>query len=194
MGNKDQGFSLIEIMVVVVIMVILATAAVSSFTFYYKTFAEIRLTNLQKLIDFSVIKARTDNTTVIVCVAAPDSFNTKGQLDRHGFNCANTRDWDDNPIVAFESIDGTVNYRSESDKIIASLPKGHNGHLYVSLSGSRTYLRISSNGFMATSNGNIVYCDKNNKYQGALITNLVGRVIYTDSKTKSNGSEYTCGF
>lgn len=38
--SKKKGFSLVETMVVIAIMTILMMAAISSFTFYYKTFAE----------------------------------------------------------------------------------------------------------------------------------------------------------
>ncbi|MDE4984395.1 pilus assembly FimT family protein, partial [Francisella tularensis] len=62
--RKKKGFSLFETMVVIAIMTILMMSAISSFTFYYKTFAETRLTNLQKVRDCGVIKARTDNKTV----------------------------------------------------------------------------------------------------------------------------------
>ena len=54
-------------------------------------------------------------------------------------------------------------------------------------------MKISPNGFMATGNGNITYCDKTKTYQAALVTNLVGRVIYTDSPTKSGTNNlYEC--
>ncbi|MDE4996913.1 prepilin-type N-terminal cleavage/methylation domain-containing protein, partial [Francisella tularensis subsp. holarctica] len=70
--SKKKGFSLLETMVVIAIMTILIMAAISSFTFYYKTFAVTRLTNLQKLIEYVFIKARTDNKSVIVFDATPD--------------------------------------------------------------------------------------------------------------------------
>lgn len=190
--SKRQGFSLIELMVVIAIMTILMMAAISSFSFYYKTFAETRLVNIQKMIEFAVIKARADGTTIIICSATPDSFDTTGKLDPNTFSCANTRNWRDNPIVAFESSDGEADYVGSNDKIIGNLPQGHNENLYVNLSGSPSYLKIKSNGFMATGNGNIVYCDKTNAYQAALIVNLVGRVVYTDSSTKNNGDFYEC--
>ena len=189
---KKRGFSLVEVMVVIAIMTILMMAAISSFTFYYKTFAETRLTNLQKLIEYSVIMARSDSKTVIVCAAAADSFDDDGKLDTNSFSCSNTTSWGDDSIVAFESADGSEIYDGTSDKIIANLPKGHNENVYINLSGSPSYLKISPNGFMATGNGNITYCDKTNKYQAALIINLVGRVIYTDRVTKENGNPYTC--
>ncbi|QIW10244.1 GspH/FimT family pseudopilin [Francisella sp. LA112445] len=190
---KRKGFSLVEVMVVIAIMTILMMAAISSFTFYYKTFAETRLTNLQKMIEFAVIKARTDSKTVIVCAATPDSFDSNGRLDENSFSCLNSTSWNDEPLVAFESDDGTDTYNGVNDKIIANLPKGHGGHLFVNLSGSPSYVKISPNGFMATGNGNITYCDKSNKYQAALVINLVGRVVYTDSHTKDGGGLYTCG-
>ncbi|MED7819582.1 MULTISPECIES: GspH/FimT family pseudopilin [unclassified Francisella] len=190
--RKKKGFSLVEVMVVIAIMTILMMAAISSFTFYYKTFAETRLTNLQKLIEYSVIRARSDGKTVIVCAATPDSFDTSGKLDENSFSCANSPSWNDEPIIAFESEDGTEIYNGVDDNIIANLPQGHQGHIYINLSGSPSYIRISPNGFMATGNGNITYCDRSNKYQAALIINLVGRVVYTDSKTKDGGGVYTC--
>lgn len=190
--NKNKGFSLVEVMVVISIMTILMMAAISSFTFYYKTFAETRLTNLQKLIEFGVIKARTDSKTVIVCAASPDSFDSSGKLDENSFACSQDNSWDDDPIVVFESADGTATYDGANDEIIANLSEGHGGHIYVNLAGSPSYLKISPNGFMATGNGNITYCDKSNKYQAALVTNLVGRLVYTDSPTKDGGGSYTC--
>lgn len=45
---------------------------------------------------------------------------------------------------------------------------------------------------MATGNGNVTYCDRNNKYQAALVINLAGRVVYTDSPTREGGGAYTC--
>ncbi|KEI34576.1 pilus assembly FimT family protein [Allofrancisella frigidaquae] len=190
---KKRGFSLVEVMVVIAIMTILMMAAISSFTFYYKTFAETRLTNLQKMIEFAVIKARVDGKTVVICAANADSFDATGKLDETTFNCANTDSWGDNPIVAFQSSDGTATYVANEDKIIANLPKGNNESLYINLSGNPSYLKISPNGFMATGNGNIVYCDKTNTYRAALILNLVGRVVYTDSPTKKNSNElYEC--
>lgn len=177
-------------MVVISIMTILMVAAISSFTFYYKTFAVTRLTNLQKLIEYGVIKARNDSKTVIVCAATPDSFDGTGKLDENSFTCANSTSWSDYPIVVFESTDGTDIYQNAEDTIIANMPQGHGGHIYINLSGNPSYIRINPNGFMA--NGNITYCDKSNKYQAALITNLVGRVVYTDSHTKDGGGLYTC--
>lgn len=190
--SKKKGFSLVQTMAVIAIMTILMMAAISSFTFYYKTFAETRLTNLQKLIEYGVIKARTDNKTVIVCAATPDSFDGTGKLDGNSFACANSTSWVDDPIVAFESADGTDIYNGAEDTIIANMPQGHGGHIYVNLAGNPSSIRINPNGFMATGNGNITYCDKSNKYQAALITNLVGRVVYTDSPTKDGGGLYTC--
>ena len=190
--SKKKGFSLVEVMVVIAIMTILMMAAISSFTFYYKIFAETRLTNLQKMVEFAVIKARTDSKTVIVCAATPDSFDSSGKLDENSFSCANSTSWNDEPIIAFESEDGSEIYNATNDKIIANLPQGHGGHLFVNLSGSLSYVKISPNGFMATGNGNITYCDKSNKYQAALIINLVGRVVYTGSQTKEGGGLYTC--
>ena len=191
--DKEKGFSLVELMVVIAIMSILMMAAISSFSFYYKTFAETRLTNLQKMIEFSVIRARADGTTVILCSATADSFDSIGKLDPNTFTCSNTQSWGDNPIVAFESNNGEATYVDADDEIIANLPQGHNEHLYINLSGSPSYMKINPNGFMATGNGNIVYCDKTNKYQAALITNLVGRVIYTDSTTKAGtDTPYLC--
>lgn len=173
--SKNKGFSLVETMVVIAIMTILMIAAVSSFTFYYKTFAETRLTNLQKLIEYGVIKARTDRKTVIVCASTTDSFDETGKLDENSFACENSTSWGGDPIVVFESADGTDIYNAE-DTIIANMPQGHGGHIYINLAGNPSYIRINPNGFMATGNGNITYCDKSNKYQAALITNLVGRV------------------
>ena len=189
--SKNKGFSLVETMVVIAIMTILMMAAISSFTFYYKTFAETRLTNLQKLIEYGVIKARTDSKTVIVCAATPDSFDGTGKLDENSFACANSTSWGDDPIVVFESADGTDIYNAE-DTIIANMPQGHGGHIYINLTGNPSSIRINPNGFMETGNGNITYCDKSNKYQAALITNLVGRVVYTDSPTRDDGGLYTC--
>ncbi|MDE4988450.1 type IV pili fiber building block protein, partial [Francisella tularensis subsp. holarctica] len=77
------------------------------------------------------------------------------------------------------------------DTLIANMPQGHGGHIYVNLAGNPSSIMINPNGFMATGNGNITYCDKSNKYQSALITNLVGRVVYTDSPTKDGGGLYT---
>lgn len=191
-NNKSKGFSLVEVMVVIAIMTILMMAAISSFTFYYKTFAETRLTNLQKLIEFGVIKARTDGKTVVVCAATPDSFDSSGKLDKNSFTCSQDNAWGDDPIVAFESADGTQTYDGANDEIIANLSQGHGEHVYINLSGSPSYVRINPNGFMATGNGNITYCDKSNQYQAALVINLVGRVIYTDSPTKDGGGLYTC--
>ena len=191
--NKKKGFSLVELMVVIAIMSILMMAAISSFSFYYKTFAEARLINLQKMIDFSVIKARIDGTTVIICAATADSFDSIGKLDPNTFTCSNTQSWGDDPIVAFESKDGGSSYVAADDTIIANLPQGHNEHLYINLSGSPSYMKIKPNGFMATGNGNITYCDKTNTYQAALVTNLVGRVRYTDSPTKDGTTNlYKC--
>ena len=193
LNSKKKGFSLLEIMVVISIMTILMMAAISSFSFYYKTFAETRLINLQKMIEFSVIRARADGTTVIICAATPDSFDSVGKLIPSRFVCSNSQSWGDDPIVAFESKNGEATYVDVDDEIIANLPQGHGGHLYISLLGSPSYMRINPNGFMATRNGNIVFCDKTNKYQAALITNLVGRVIYTDSPTKAGTSDpYEC--
>ena len=192
LNNKKKGFSLVELMVVISIMTILMMSAISSFSFYYKTFAETRLVNLQKMIEFSVIRARADGTTVIICAATPDSFDSTGKLIPSTFACSNSQSWGDDSIVAFESKNGEALYVDTDDEIIANLPQGHNEHLYINLSGSPSYMKINPNGFMATGNGNIVYCDKTNKYQAALITNLVGRVIYTDSPTKSSGGSYAC--
>ena len=193
LNNKKKGFSLVELMVVIAIMTILMMAAISSFSFYYKTFAETRLINLQKMIEFSVIKARADGTTVIICAAAANSFDSDGKLDPNTFNCLSTQNWGDDPIVAFESSNGESSYVATNDTIIANLPQGHNENLYINLSGSPSYMKIKSNGFMATGNGNIVYCDKTNTYQAALIINLVGRVVYTDSPTKSGtNTPYLC--
>ncbi|AEI36578.1 GspH/FimT family pseudopilin [Francisella salina] len=192
--SKKKGFSLVETMVVIVIMTILMMAAISSFSFYYKTFAETRLTNLQKLIEYGVIKARSDGKTVIVCAAdAEVSFND-GKLDRNTFSCLrgdNSDQWNDNPVVAFESDDGTGIYSAEDD-IIANLPRGHGEHIYINLAGDSSFVRIAPNGFMATGNGNITYCDRNNNYQAALVINLVGRVVYTDSPTRDGGGAFTC--
>ena len=180
-------------MVVIAIMTILMMAAISSFSFYYKTFAETRLINLQKMVEFSVIKARADGTTVIICAATADSFDSTGKLDPNTFACSNTQSWGDDSIVAFESNNGEATYVDADDEIIANLPQGHNEHLYINLSGNPSYMKINPNGFMATGNGNIVYCDKTNSYQAALITNLVGRVIYTDSTTKAGTNDlYEC--
>ncbi|AJC49244.1 prepilin-type N-terminal cleavage/methylation domain-containing protein [Allofrancisella guangzhouensis] len=189
---KNKGFSLVEVMVVIAIMTILMMAAISTFTFYYKTFAETRLTNLQKLIEYSVIRARIDGKAVIVCAANADSFDATGKLDETTLNCASTNNWGDNPIVAFESTDGTATYVANDDQIIANLPKGHSEHIYINLSGNPSYLKISPNGFMATGNGNITYCDRSSEYRAALVLNIVGRVVYTDSPTKSGGGLYTC--
>ncbi|GAB4224160.1 MAG: GspH/FimT family pseudopilin [Francisella sp.] len=188
---KKKGFSLIEVMIVVAIMSILMMAAISSFTFYYKTFAETRLVNLQKLIEYSVVKARIDNKTVVVCAATPDSFDAEGRLNEKSFACANSSSWADSPIVAFESDDGT-NIYNINDKIIANISQGHGEHIYIKLEGNSTYIKINPNGFLATGNGSIVYCDKANKYQAALIMTLVGRVKYTDSPTNINGITYAC--
>lgn len=196
--SKKKGFSLVELMVVIAIMSILMMAAISSFSFYYKTFAETKLVNLQKMIEFSVIRARADGTTVIICKAdAESSFDDKGKLDSNSFKCFtgdNAQSWGDDPIVAFESKNGEPSYVAADDEIIANLPQGHNEHLYLNFSGGPSYIKIKSNGFMATGNGNIVYCDKTNSYQAALVANLVGRVRYTDDNpTKSNGDKtYTC--
>ncbi|AIT10124.1 type IV pili fiber building block protein [Candidatus Francisella endociliophora] len=190
--SKKKGFSLVEVMVVIAIMTILMMAAISSFTFYYKTFAETRLTNLQKLIEFGVIRARTDGQTVVICAATPDSFDSNGKLDPNSFACSTERSWGDNPIVAFESADGTTTYDGDNDEIIANLAQGHGENIYINLAGSPSFIRINPNGFMATGNGNITYCDRTNQYQAALITNLVGRVIYTDSPTRDGGGSYTC--
>lgn len=195
--HKKKGFSLVEVMVVIAIMTILMMAAISSFTFFYKTFAETRLTNLQKLIEYSVIRARTDNETVIICAAdAEASFDKQGKLDSNTFKCFTGKDstnWGDKPIIAFESPnDNTIYNAADGDTIIGNLGEGHDESLYINLSGSPSYIRISPNGFMATGNGNITYCDRSNKYQAALIINLVGRVVYTDSKTKDGGGVYTC--
>ncbi|AJI48116.1 GspH/FimT family pseudopilin [Francisella philomiragia] len=190
--SKGKGFSLVETMVVIVIMTILMMAAISSFSFYYKTFAETRLTNLQKLIEYGVIKARSDGKTVIVCAANSDSFDGTGKLDKNSFSCLNSTSWNDGPIVAFESADGTELYDGNTDEIIANLPQGNGGNIYVNLAGNSGFIRISSNGFMATGNGNVTYCDRNNKYQAALVINLVGRVVYTDSPTREGGGAYTC--
>lgn len=201
--SKNKGFSLIEVMVVITIMAILMMAALSSFTFYYKTFAETRLTNLQKMIEFGVIKARTDGKTVFVCAANSDSFDGTGKLNANDFNCWGgsgdraSREWQDDPIVMFETANPTIDgnrplFDPNSDEIIANLPQGHDDHIYINLSGSPGYIRINPNGFMATGNGNITYCDRSNKYQAALITNLVGRVVYTDSPTKDGGEAYNC--
>ena len=190
---KKKGFSLVKLMVVISIMVILMMAAISSFSFYYKTFAETRLVNLQKMIEFSVVRARADGTTVIICAATADSFDLTGKLVPSTFACSNTQSWGDDSIVAFKSNNGEATYVDAEDEIIANLPQGHNEHLYINLSGSPSYMKINPNGFMATGNGNIVYCDKTNTYQAALITNLVGRVIYTDSPTKAGtDNSYEC--
>ncbi|MBK2106979.1 GspH/FimT family pseudopilin [Francisella philomiragia] len=193
--SKGKGFSLVETMVVIVIMTILMMAAISSFSFYYKTFAETRLTNLQKFIEYGVIKARSDGVTVIVCAAnAEISFNSDGKLDKNSFSCLDSTSWGDAPIVAFESVDGTDVYNGAEDTIIANMPQGHGGQIYIDLLGNASSIRISSNGFMATGNGNITYCDRNNNYQAALVINLVGRVIYTDSPTRDNDEKtpYEC--
>ena len=180
-------------MVVIAIMTILMMAAISSFTFYYKTFAETRLTNLQKLIEYGVIKAHTDRKTVIICAATPDSFDETGKLDENSFACANSTSWGDDPIVVFESADGTDIYNAE-DTIIYNNSEyaTRTWRTYINLAGNPSSIKINPNGFMATGNGNITYCDKSNKYQAALITNLVGRVVYTDSPTKDGGGLYTC--
>jgi type IV fimbrial biogenesis protein FimT len=188
--SKRKGFSLVELMVVIAIMTILMMAAISSFTFYYKTFAQTRLTNLQKLIEFSVIKARTDGTTVIICAITADSLDGVGKLDQENLQCLNSSDWGDSPIVAFESADGTANYTAADDSVIANLAEGHNEHIYLNFN-TGSEIEIKPNGFMVNGNGNVVYCDKNNKYQAALITNIVGRTIYTDEATR-NGTTFTC--
>lgn len=190
--SKKKGFSLVEVMVVIAIMTILMMAAISSFTFYYKTFAETRLTNLQKLIEYGVIKARTDGATVIVCAASADSFDSNGKLDPNNVKCSGSKVWGDDAIIVFESADGTTNYDNSTDELIANLAEGHNEHIYINLWGSETTaIRISPNGFMATGSGNITYCDRDNNYQAALVINIVGRVIYTDSPTR-DGTTYTC--
>ncbi|AEB28470.1 pilus assembly FimT family protein [Francisella hispaniensis] len=200
--SKNKGFSLVETMVVIAIMTILMMAAISSFTFYYKTFAETRLTNLQKLIEYGVIKARTDGKTVIVCAASSDSFDSNGKLITNAFNCWSgnetraSRLWEDDSIVAFETLNlnmvgGNPIFDPNTDNIIANLPRGHGEHIYINLGGPG-FVRIAPNGFMATGNGNITYCDRSNKYQAALVINLVGRVVYTDSPTKDSGGLYTC--
>lgn len=191
MSNK-KGFSLVELMVVITIMSILMMAGISSFSFYYKTFAETRLINIQKLLDFSIVNARISDETVIVCAATVDSFDSDGKLDENTFTCSNSTDWGDNPIVSFKSQDGTQYFNPLEDEMVANLAKGNHEHIYLSLSGNPAYFKISPDGFMATGNGNMVYCDKDNKYQAALITNMVGRVIYTDSPTKDNGDAYVC--
>lgn len=198
--NFKKGFSLVELLVVVSIMAILMMGAISSFKFYYKTFAETRLINLQKLIDFSVIQARINGENVIVCAATMPtegdpgggSFTSAGKLDETKLACTNSKDWSDNPIVSFISSDGSANFVKETDKVIANLAKGNNSSLYVSMSFGETSLKISPDGFMATGNGNIVYCSRDGEYQSALIINMVGRVIYTDEPTKDNGDAYTC--
>ncbi|AFJ43673.1 transcription attenuation protein MtrB [Francisella orientalis str. Toba 04] len=92
-------------------------AAISSFSFYYKTFAETRLTNLQKLMEYAVIKARSDGKTIIVCAANSDSFDGTGKLDKNSFSCLNSTSWNDGPIVAFERADGIELYNGNTDNI-----------------------------------------------------------------------------
>ena len=195
--NFKKGFSLVELMVVISIMTILMMGAISSFKFYYKTFAETRLINLQKLINFSVIQARINGETVIVCAATADSFDADGRLNVATLACDNSKDWSDNPIVSFISKDGASTFVPGTveipvDRVIANLAEANNSNLYVSMSLGDSFLRISPDGFMATGNGNIVYCSRDGKYQSALIINMVGRVIYTDEPTKDNGDAYTC--
>ncbi|AXA33646.1 pilus assembly FimT family protein [Francisella adeliensis] len=196
-NSKRKGFSLVELMVVIAIMTILMMAAISSFTFYYKTFAQTRLTNLQKLIEYSVIRARTDGTTVIICAAASNSFDGNGKLatgsECNGdtcFNCSDSSSWGDSAIVAFESTDGSENYNNNEDTVIANLAEGHGEHIYLNFNTGNE-IEIKPNGFMVNGNGNVVYCDRDNKYQAALITNIVGRTIYTDEATR-NGTTFTC--
>ena len=185
--NKKKGFSLVELMVVIAIMTILMMAAISSFSFYYKTFAETRLINIQKLIEYSVIRARADNTTVIICKATSDSFDLTGKLDLINFKCdSSSKNWGDDPIVAFESQDGSASYTAANDTIIGNLPKGHNENLYLNFNTGNE-IEIRPNGFMVNGNGNITYCDRNNKFQAALVTNIVGRVRYTTDQ-----GSYTC--
>ncbi len=128
------------------------------------------------MIEFSVIRAKSDGSTVIICAATPNSFA-----------CSNTQSWGYDLIVAFESKSGEATYIRAYDEIIANLYQGHNEHLYVHLSASPSYMKIKLNGLMATGNGNITYCDKSNKFQVALVTNLVGRVRYTDQQ-----GSYSC--
>ena len=95
--------------------------------------------------------------------------------------------------MSFKSVDGTPTFSAAAgDEMVSNLARGNNESIYVSLSGNPSYLKISPDGFMATGNGNMVYCDKENKYQAALIINVVGRVIYTDEPAKDNGDVYTC--
>lgn len=188
--NKRKGFSLVELMVVIAIMTILMMAAISSFTFYYNTFAQTRLTNLQKLIEFSVIRARTDGSTVIICAVTADSFDGVGRLDEDNLTCINDREWGDSPMVAFESADGTDTYTAADDEVIASLAEGHDERIYLNFNTGNE-IEIRPNGFMVNGNGNIVYCDRDNNYQAALVMNIVGRTIYTDEPTR-NGTAFTC--
>lgn len=190
--KNNKGYSLIELMSVIAILIILSLAAINTFTFYYSTFAETRLKNIQKLVEFGVVKARVSKRNVTICAFTPDSFDIDGRIKKNDIKCSNSSNWGDGPLVVFYSNGGDNYFNPATDEIIATLPKGYGESIKLSLFPATNYISIKSDGFMKTSQGSIIYCDKNNNYQAALVLNIVGRVIYTDSKTKQNGDLYSC--
>lgn len=171
--KKPQGFTLIELMVVIVIAAILLTIAVPSFD---NMIRRNTVESLQTTLGGALATARTEaasrNAIVTICAINDDSDDCSGEA----------ADWDQGWIVF---VDQNGNGEVDADDVVIDLFEYSGGYTFTaaSTSAAPALLSFNSQGFLA---GNsvptlITVCDPrgNDNFARGLYVNSSGLVMKT---------------
>jgi type IV fimbrial biogenesis protein FimT len=165
MKNTSQGFTLIELFIVIAIAGILFTTAVSSFSSLVKrSNVSSQINQMVGLINLARETAVAKNTITTICPAAV----TESQCGRN---------WSSG-VMLFK--DNNLNHQLDpNERIIKRLEALPNGHkLTWRAFQNKNYLQFSPSGFTRYQNGTFRYCISGDdlSFNRALIINMAGRL------------------
>jgi len=171
--GTTQGFSLVEIVIVLAIVSIMMNLSLPSMTkIYHRSQATAMINWVVGTIHYTRHAAVSYRTTTTICPSTDVRLGCGGE-------------WQDGVVVFLDhNRDAKINGK---DKVLGRFkPSVANGTLKWRSFKNRKYLQLTEFGYTNFQNGNFVYCtdSRNNKLSRQLVINIQGRVRLVNRRNK----------
>lgn len=176
MKNRNHGFTLLEVIIVIAIVAILASLAIpSNKDLLENNRAESFLTDLKRSFAFARAKASSADEIVVVCAAPEASITTPAT-----FSCQS--DWNANQIVVFVDYNGNYSFDNGTDIMLRTLDKLPN---LDKIKSTVTKFRFDTSGRLADGQAaTIIYCpNSDNENNKQLTISQGGTALYNGETT-----------